>query len=594
MSASAFRHCRSATDLLRLAGASPASPPIGVILDALGGKRLSRAQARVWSELSPQRPPKERPGRAAICVGRRGLKTSGIVAPQAVYELLCGGHGTHAAAGSRVYAVVVAPRLAQAREAVRGVRGVLDSLAPLGVRYRTRGESGSTEVVVESPRSRVERVISIFAADAVAVRGYAICFAAVDEAAFLQSDDAHVQTDRDLIRALAPGMTQFPRAQLVLSSTPGPPQGEFHRAVLKPKRGELLVRAGTWQTNPRISEQRCRELADDDATFEQEFAARTFGYHNTPFIDAAKALTCVGSVHAKKGPRAGHFAVGLDVGQLQDSTAIVACGSFEEEIAADRTPLRHVVCEHIELISADRRAPTLIEAIAARAHAVSRAFDRAPIIFDQFAGPTVKAELTKLGTREHTGGGTPGRGTFVQASMSPQSQTPRWKLARQLVHGSRLHLPDTSEAETLARQLGQLRATQLGSGALKVEGRKDDVADAFALAAEVALALPPNEGPDGRVEHRIDGVSFEHGRGLDVRQRWVRVLPDGREVPAETPTWHPSFPDYAREMLASGRSTPGIERWLAARGLPLEPHRALDALNRQSAGGTWTPVLDNF
>jgi hypothetical protein len=153
----------------------------------------------------------------------------------------------------------------------------------------------------------------------------------------------------------------------------------------------------------------------------------------------------------------------------------------------------------------------------------------------------------------------------MQLPMNPAAQTPRWIATRDLVHGSRLHL---GAHDSLAQELCGLSATQQSSGSLKVEGRKDNQADALALVVPLALRLPPTGGTSaGSVMMKIDGFHFDHESGqLSARnRRWVRVGPDGRETRVEWPRWDPGFEAYANELLREGISTPAIEAWRAER-----------------------------
>ena len=147
-------------------------------------------------------------------------------------------------------------------------------------------------------------------------------------------------------------------------------------------------------------------------------------------------------------------------------------------------------------------------------------------------------------------------------SMSPEAQTPRWRALRELAHGGRLHLPSGEDAETLRSQLASLRATQLSSGALRVEARRDDLADALALAVPIALKLQPSaDGPGGRVEFRPGRLNWGDDGLTAPGSRYVRVLPSGKEIPAEIPRWDPWFSEYAEESIANGIRTPAIIEW---------------------------------
>ena len=548
---------------MRKAGVVPASPAIGAVLDAACAKPPTPEQRALWPRLSRMAWPNRRARRIAACIGRRGLKTSGILAWLAVHEALCGGHDEHALAGTRIYAVIVAPRQAQARESTRAVKAALDALAPLGVAYTERDSEGTPEIVITNPPGRCERVITIMTCDSVAVRGFAVFFLGADEAGFWPSEEWLAERDRDVVKAIRAGMAQFPNAREVFVSSPGRPGSYFHELVEKPSAGSLVVRAPSWVTNPRISEARCLADADGDlATFEREYAARRWGQAGESFLDQAKVWASLGSAHAGKGPRPGAFVCAFDHGQLRDDAAIVVGSGFDVSIRPDAAPVRHVVVEHAEAIPSSKASPLPTAALVARLVAVAAPFGEAPVVFDAHAAVDVKDELRKRGYREwEHPERVPPRRTFMQLSMAPQHQTPRWKAVRDLAHGSRLHLG--AHDEPLAKELTGLSATMLSSGALKVEGRKDNQADALALLVPIALRLPATGGPGGRVEFRSAGIGFDRERGRVFARggRWVAVGADGRESPAETPRWHPSFARYAAEMLATGNSTPAIEAW---------------------------------
>ena len=596
--ASALAQCRSPLDLMALAGVAPPSAAIGTVLGAVYAQPCTEADRRAWASLSSSPWPSRKARRVAACIGRRGLKTSGILAWSCAYEALCVDHGAHAAVGSRLHYVVIAPLLAQAREALLAERAVLDQLSALGVRYTMRDAATAPEIVIASPRGRCEHTIAVMTASDVSVRGFAIPFVAFDEAGFLPFDEQHAVRDRDIVRAVSPATVQFPEALSLFVSSPGAPGSLFQSLVEKPAKDTLVVRAPSWVTNPRITETMCRHEAGGDLdVLAQEYEARRVGYAGENFVDT-RALV-VGSPHAGKGPRGGEFVVGLDAAQTGDETAIVVCSCFEVEVAAGHAPIKHLVAEHLETMQGSRKAPLPVEVIASRAVAISRAFGRAPILSDRFLGPVMAAELVKLGLREFwdpDGDRVPPAGTFCMRSMAPEKQTPRWKALRSLVHGGRLHLPAGAESEKLRGQLAALVATQQSSGALKVEGRRDDLCDALALAVPVALKLQPSaDGPAGRVVLDEGRLTWDD-EGLSCRgSHDVREHPDGRRVPAETPRWDPYFEIYARDMIAQGVRTPGIIEWekeqreLAPRGInvPVEGESYAPSRAPAQPWGAW-------
>jgi hypothetical protein len=235
------------------------------------------------------------------------------------------------------------------------------------------------------------------------------------------------------------------------------------------------------------------------------------------------------------------------------------------DISPNVVGVRHVVCEFAEAIASSRERPTTIEEVAARAVQIAKLFRNAPLVFDAYAAPQLKNELVKLGYREHTDDTrVPPPRTFMQMSMAPHHQTPRWRLLASLAHSGRLHLG--AGHDELRRQLAQLKATMLDSGALKIEGKRDDLADALALASWIAVRLPPTSSGNA-AQFRHDGVLWNPESaelGFD-NARWVKIAKgrDGkeREVPAEVPRWSPQFDDYARETIAQGVWTPALREW---------------------------------
>lgn len=559
---------RSATDLMGAAFVEPPSPAIAAILDALSGAEPTQEQRRIWRDISPQKWPARRRRRAAIAVGRRGLKTTGVLAWQAVHEVLRPELDERALAGSRIYALIVAPRLPQAREATRGVRAALDALSSLGLTYEVRDAAGSPEIVLRTPWLQTERVISVCASDAVATRGFAICFCGVDEAAFLGSDPHLAQVDTDLLRAVSAAMAQFEDPErppiLLLTSSCGAPQGQFHAWVTKPSADTLVVRAPTWVTNSRISRDDCLRIAGNDVhAFRQEFESSQWGYAGEHFLSASDVRGCHDE-RAGQGPQSGgSYAVGLDVAQVHDRSGIVCCSGYIVPVKPGDASLRGITVEHVEAIASSRRDPPSLEMIVGRAVAVSKRYGHAPILFDMHSGPTVRELLEEAGYRDAESRERLRPRRYLQVGMSPTQQTPRWLLVRQLVLGRRLRLHPADHAE-LARELCGLHAVQQAAGTLKIDGRQDDLADALALAAEAAITLPATG--EGAFRHTHDGITFTDGQIEFRNERWETVV-GGRRVVSRVPPEGSgrAFDRWCERMIQQGITCPEIQRWQAKR-----------------------------
>lgn len=542
----------SPTDLMRVAGVEPPSPAIAAILDAAYGKQPTRAQRALWPSLSRMPWPSRTAPILVGCVGRRGLKSSGIVAWSAVHEALCGQHEQHALAGSRVYFVIVCPELRQARETTRFVEAALDSLATIGVRYSRKDPSGCVELAITAPNAQCERVIAIFTADAVALRNYAIAGLWYDEAGWLPSEDHLTVRDVDIDAAARGAMVQFPRARIFMTSTPGPAHGMFFDAVLTPPDGALVVRCASWTANPRVTEQACRRMARSPRHFDQEFAAARFGCLDEGFVDEDAVRRCVDKTGTSLGPRDGSFCIGLDVGLVHDATAIAVCSVHFVDLRGS-APIQHVTVEHLEQHRGTPGSPLSLAKVLDRVAGLSRAWRGAPVVHDSHEGSETDRGLRERGVCSSTVG------------MNPRVQTMRWELLGNLIHGRRLHLPPDND---LVRQLAGLRVTQLSGGQLRVEGRRDDLADAVALAVERAIRLAPT---GGAIRFEWAPVRFEVGGDVGQREltgggrRWYRELPNGkRDYLVEPPIGTREWLQHVRRCEAEGIITPAIEAWKQA------------------------------
>jgi hypothetical protein len=562
--------CKSPVDLMLLAGLDPeqvTSPAIAAALDETHGvPSRTKEGAKLWKAIAPEargllgRRRTSPPRRTIACIGRRGLKSSGLLSWKILFEALCRDHDAHAAPGSNLYFPVVAPRSYQASESMTGIVGALEMLrGPLGVQHEIRDEEGTPTIRITNPGYRCEHLIEVFISSEVSVRGFAIPYFACDEAGFFPADGA--SSLRAVVRALAPGGLTFPQSGALLASSPGAPEGLFFEQVEKPPKDALLIRASSWIANPRITRERCWSLADEDATtFAIEYAASRFGYSTEGFIDTSHIT--YGDKFVGLGVRKGFFVVAFDAGQLVDNCAFVVLSVADVEIPG-ASPVRHFVVEEIDAIPASKTNPPSIEMIVARACGLSSKWGGASIVSDPYLAVEAARAFKQRGFGEYVGDWYPTGRSYWKAPMSAPAQTPRWNTLRSIVGGDRLHLPDTPLARELVRQLGQLTATTLSTGSLKVEGRRDDLADALALAVDVGMRIPPTATTGGAVVEMIDdGFRFSMERKVHYElPRFVKKYPNGDVRQVEIPRWHHAFPIYAEEMIATGCTTPEIEAW---------------------------------
>lgn len=546
--------CTWPGDLWALAKLQAPSPAVAALLagfyavaldvDALALWRELTGQTGFWRRLTGTVDTLATPGKFLIvCVGRRGLKSSGIIAWTCVYEALCGGHEAHAVKGGRIYFAIIAPGLRQAAEAVRAVRVALDQLAPIGVEYTVREAQDRVEITLVRPACGVERVISVMTASDVSVRGFAIASVFLDEAGFLRSEQQHISTDKEILQALLPGTAQFPNAKIVLASTPGPTGTLFHGFVEKPPKGAVVVRAPTWVMNPRISEAQCRALSIDDRHFDQEYRVARFGALGEAFLDEDALLQCVDDETCSRRPQ-GDRAIGGDLGLVHDATAIVRVRVSYIMPHPGAIPIVHVIVEHVEQHRGERTRPLQLPAILDRFASIAK--DRtcsgttAPVMVDQHLGPEVIRGLAERGVKA------------TQCPMNPMAQEKRWRLLADLIRSRRLHIPNNPE---LISQLSKLKVTQLASGAHKVEGRRDDLADALALVVEYAVEFLSPCG-DSSIDWELDQKNDFDGRLSGFTKRWFQRFANGNRLPIAAPRGTDEYEEERAQRQCEGISVP--------------------------------------
>jgi len=152
---------------------------------------------------------------------------------------------------------------------------------------------------------------------------------------------------------------------------------------------------------------------------------------------------------------------------------------------------------------------------------------------------------------------------FQEISTSAQVQTAQWRMLREIVHGRRLHIPNTPMGRELVNELAQLRAWSLANGLMRVEGTRDDLADALKIAIAAASAMPANDMGGIEVEyeplHWLDSPSNLQGG----TPRFFKRDAAGKRVTSEPPYGSDAFLDWMANAIRSGWSTPSIHRYLS-------------------------------
>lgn len=583
----AFRRLSNANSWLSLCDAELPSEMARAIVEVLTSKALSKeACALLGIE-----PFEGYVNRAAACSGRGTYKTTEDIIV-CCHRLIYPDHSAVVAPGSEVVAVIVSPTKAQSSQALRNARPICEKLAALlGGRLRERSAADSAEFIFEIPGIPYVPVLRVGPADEASIRGSATCCVVFDEASWLPTGDDYKSSDRDLETAATPRILQFGENGLFLmTSTPGLVGGLFHETMTEPKPGTLVLGPfPTWQINPSITEADARSRFSEHV-FNQELACTTWGARESQFINASAAMSCIDrDEEYQRGPRELREAIlAIDVANIHDAIAFAVGYVAEKQIRPDAAPVTTLVVDHVETMKPTAANPIGITRIAERAAAISRAYGSITVIADTRSFVDLSEQMDERGFRvcmesdedERRKWIAKGGKVLVQRGMAPQMQTPRWTTLRDLTHGGRLSLPDTSEGREGAKELASLRATTLPSKFLKVEaasGAKDDIADVLALLAEACFWRPSIRQDGLRTEFVHDGIGFDF-ETREVRARNGRhVLKDknGNVVGIGEPHVNdPDFAEYFATKFAAGEITPNCRAFVKLRTGQEYAHRA--------------------
>jgi hypothetical protein len=230
-------------------------------------------------------PPAREYSEGTFICGRRSGKSDRLAANVAVYEAATGGHEKYLAPGERGRILVVA----QDKRAAQVVHKFI--LAKLE-------KSKLLSQLIEAVRSeeidlKNRLTISIFPCSFRAPRGFAIPVALLDEVGFFRVEGVNV--DKDVIDAIRPGQATFPRAKLILTSTPYMKVGALHHDfATRHQRSELLCfQAPSRLMNPAIPRAFLdSERERDPAMFDREYGA-IFTDDLTNFLEREAVEACI-------------------------------------------------------------------------------------------------------------------------------------------------------------------------------------------------------------------------------------------------------------------------------------------------------------
>jgi len=593
MSITAFRSLSSPLVWLQLIGVTFPDPALAIIAAASGAPATPEILAE-WNALNdrgffagllgrggpayPSVPPKL----VLLLAGRDAFKSTKAVI-LGIDRLLHYDATPFVADGSEVCALVVAPSKKQSAGIVRNCVGLAEKVAALlGGHVEQRGLAGDAEIVFRIPGLGYTPILRISAADEATLRGGAYVYCAWSEAGWFPSGPDQ-NTLADLRAAVVPrGAGQFPFFLELAESTCGPPSGWFYDSCERPPRGALKIGPlATPRINPAFDADAVRALMGEEA-YRQEILCESWGLLDAAFIPTTSALGCVdadGGWTSRGVVAALGSVVAVDVANKggRDEIAFVAGHPIEVEEEPGRV-VRRLVCPFLEYWRPAAGTTITTAAIFDHAARISARLGGVPLVADN-RGFVDGAEHVRRshgfqiieGDADERTRAVVERGgkIVVERGMDARSQTARWTRLKDLVATGRLHLPNDDAGREAARELGNLRATQMSSGLLRVEGasgQQDGLADCLSLLAQFVDLLPANRRGGYSSRLVVESTNFSRENGIEVSSQWRRVDEHGRDCgPGEPPIDHPTFAAHFVEQVSKGALTNACEAFARTR-----------------------------
>jgi hypothetical protein len=250
--------------------------------------------------------PSSRPRELWLICGRRAGK-SRIIAAVGSYLAAWGDYSQHLAPGE--YATV--PIIAADRKEARTIMGYISAflkVPAVPVRILAPEEvKPTTEMIYLSNRA----VIEIHTSNFRTVRGYTLVAAICDEIAFWRSEETSRNPDREILRALRPGLATIPGAPLLCLSSPYAKRGELwntYRDYFGRDDPSVLVwQAESSEMNPTLDRDFIRrEIERDPEAARSEWLGQ-FRDDVTGFVPVERLRACVDVGVTERPPQQGVY-----------------------------------------------------------------------------------------------------------------------------------------------------------------------------------------------------------------------------------------------------------------------------------------------
>lgn len=367
------------------------------------------------------------------------------------------------APGERIFASIVAPDRRQASLTHGYAVGLI----------RSRPELGALVVAERSDSVDLANgvTLEVVTASAAAPRGRSYCFVGLEEAAFFPTGDS-ANPDREILRAVRPGLARVPGSLLAVVSSPWARRGILYeasqRAEKSPSPRLVYVNAPTLALNPTFDAAAIDDAREDDpigaaTEYGAEFRSDVESYCAREAVEA-----CIVPDRHEFPPTPGlRYSAFVDPSGGSRDSFTLAIGHAAKSDAGS-----------VAVIDAarERKAPFSPEEVVAEFAALLKLYRVSTVVGDRYAG-----EWPREAFRRH--------GIAYEIADRPKSDLYRDALG--LLNSGRVELPDSDRL--LGQIVGLERRTARG-GRDSIDhapGGTDDLANAV-LGLAVTLAVKPH------------------------------------------------------------------------------------------------------
>jgi hypothetical protein len=441
------------------------SPAQEVALRALYALPLTDAQREIFTLATGIEVYTPREYREALYVcGRRSGKSSRLGSNIAIFEAAFRRHTLDR--GERGHVIVISPTKKQSGVVYAYILSRLESSPTL--RGLIDGEPRRDEVDLVNGIT-----LSVWPANFRSVRGISIVCAVADELAFWFDDATGANPASEVLRAIRPGMANFPNAKLVKVTSPFAKQGVVWEDYSKrAERPEMLVwRLDTRTMNPAIDAAFLNaEEKRDPESFEREYNA-AFYESTSAFLPAAAIEACIKAGRVELPPQEGTFyTAALDAAFKGDFFAFSIVHRAGEKVVED----------FIRSWRGSKMHPVNLSQVLAEVTETLRRYGVTAVHGDSFCAEPIRQALAAKGVR------------FVQMTTLGTRASSIWNSLRTLVTSGNLEL---LEDPAMVSELKRLELIVTAGGNQRVEASvgHDDRAVTLALASHQAIALPVRE-----------------------------------------------------------------------------------------------------